>query len=1252
MTALAPPPRGDLDTAFMAGGGELGQLIRAHDWARTPLGEPASWPRSLKTVVRIMLTSRQPIWIGWGPQLVYLYNDPYRSIVGGKHPGALGRPVSSVWREIWGDIEPLLQSAMSGDGIFVESQLLIMERNGYPEETYYTFSYSPIPGDDGVPAGIICANSDETQRVIGERQLGLLREMAARAADARTVDVAVQRCMAALDANRRDLPFALVFLRAHGESALGLAGSAGAAGPWVDAAREFDMRGAPWLAGEALATQRPRIVPALPPGMAWPSGDWREAPQRAMVLPLRPSGDAGQEGVLVVGLNPYRLPEGGYTDFLELVVQQLAAAIGNAEAYEMQQRKTEELARLDRAKTQFFSNISHEFRTPLTLMLGPLQDALDRPGLAPWARERLAMVQRNGQRLATLVNALLEFSRIEAGRATSTFRPTDLAALTAELASSFRSAMEAAGLAFDVGCPALPQPVFLDRDHWERIVLNLLSNALKYTLQGGVSVRVGSAADAAVVTIEDSGVGIPEHELPRIFERFHRIEGAPARTHEGSGIGLALVQELMRLHRGRIEVESHPGRGTRFALHLPFGHAHLPAEQVRHEPAEGQPLSLAPSYEQEVLRWLPASPQQGIAGVAGQAELMTEFGERYRGTVGARIVVADDNADMRRYLKGLLAPYYRVEEAADGEAALAAVRRARPALLLSDVMMPRLDGFELIAALRADAALRTLPVILLSARAGEEARIEGLGAGADDYLIKPFTARELLARVSALIELDRLRRAGEQQLRLFLSNARMFTWDVDLRTGRLTLSENAVDVFGASPADLDAGYAFVHPDDLPSLRRSLDEAAARAGGFTQELRIVRPDNGETRWIDVRAMAVCDEAGAALALSGIAFDMTERKRMEEALRESDRRKDEFLAMLAHELRNPLAPIRNSAELMLRTTPTAAPARRSVEIIDRQVRQLARMVDDLLDISRITHGRIELEREPLELSGVIAAAVEAVGPAVQERGHWLRVVCGPPLTVQGDAARLQQCIVNLLSNAAKYTDPGGDILLQLEREGEEAVIRVRDSGVGIAPEMLPVIFDLFVQSERTLDRAQGGLGIGLSVVRRLVEMHGGRVSAASAGIGQGATFEVRLPLSVPAAAAAGLADRPEQAPRRVLLIDDNQDAAESLALMLRMDGHEVRAGFSAQDALAIAPAWRPDVVLLDIGLPGMDGYEVARRLRAALPAAPMRLIALTGYGQPEDVQRSARAGFDGHLVKPVGMQALADAIRSPGRGKGNA
>ncbi|RYY93790.1 MAG: hypothetical protein EOO24_26085, partial [Comamonadaceae bacterium] len=521
---------------FLAGGGELGALTRAHDWAATALGPAADWPRSLKTAARIMLTSRQPIWIGWGPELVYLYNDPYKAIIGGKHPWALGKPTATVWREIWKDIEPLLSSAMSGDGTYVENQLLIMERNGYPEETYYTFSYSPIPGDDGAPAGIICANTDETQRVIGERQLALLREVAARTAEARTPAQACMHCLQALATDDKDVPFALAYLAAPGEDRLRLVGSIGLPDGHPAAPAVLEPDDAPWQPGTGSDGLRP-LDPALGP---WPSGAWRDAPRQAVLLRLEAAGDSGSRGLLVIGLSPVRLYDARYRDFLGLVAKQATAAVANAEAYQAEQRRAEALAAIDRAKTAFFSNVSHEFRTPLTLMLGPLEDALAaRDALPERHVQLLDVAHRNSLRLLRLVNTLLDFSRIEAGRVQAAFQPTALAEFTRELASNFDTVTARAGLRLDIDCAPLPQPVFVDQGMWEKVVLNLLSNAFKFTFEGGITVRVQPSADGrhAVLLVADTGVGIPAGELPRLFERFHRVQGQKSRSFEGSGIG-------------------------------------------------------------------------------------------------------------------------------------------------------------------------------------------------------------------------------------------------------------------------------------------------------------------------------------------------------------------------------------------------------------------------------------------------------------------------------------------------------------------------------------------------------------------------------------------------------------------------------------------------------------------------------------------------------------------------------------------
>ncbi|WP_342709141.1 ATP-binding protein [Bradyrhizobium sp. B124] len=759
--------RGEAIERLFIGSSELAGLLRHLDWAGTSLGPPEAWPDSLKTAVRIMLTSQQPIWIGWGDELTFLYNDPYKSIIGGKHPRALGEPTRVVWREIWDDISPLLNKAMGGsEGTYVEAQLLIMERNGFPEETYYTFSYSPIPDADGLPAGIFCANTDDTQRVISERQLSLLRELASRAAEARSVGEACERSAAALATDPQDLPFAMIYLIDSQEQVARLAATSGIDRHHIGVKSQLALDGSEvWPIAEAHAGRDGALVQNLKSlfGLDFPSGGWRQAPGQAVVLPVLAAGDA-VAGFLIAGLNPFRLYDERYTSFLGLVSAQIAAAINNAQAYEEERRRAEALAEIDRAKTTFFSNVSHEFRTPLTLMLSPLEELLSEGAghLLPAQRSLADIAHRNGQRLLKLVNTLLDFARIEAGRVTASFEPVDLAGLTSDLASNFRSAIEKAGMRLAIRKEPLPDLVYVDRDMWEKIVLNLLSNAFKFTFDGEIAVAVKATPEGAEVTVSDTGTGIPASALSHVFERFERVESARGRSFEGSGIGLALVRELVKQHGGQIRVESEVDRGTSFTIMLPFGTDHLPADQVNTTAPAPRSSARAQAYLDEALGWLdgsgaadrpdPSSPED--LGVAAP----TASGRRQR------ILLADDNADMREYVRRLLEPFYDVEAVEDGRAALEAAWRRRPDLVLSDIMMPRLDGISLLNALRADKDMRGLPVIFLSARAGEEAKVEGLQIGADDYLVKPFSARELLARVAANLELSATR--SERAVRL------------------------------------------------------------------------------------------------------------------------------------------------------------------------------------------------------------------------------------------------------------------------------------------------------------------------------------------------------------------------------------------------------------------------------------------------------------------------------------------------------
>jgi PAS domain S-box-containing protein len=888
----------DKERLFL-GRSELAGLMKRFDWASTAIGLPEQWPQSLKTAVRIMLTSRQPIWIGWGDELIYLYNDPYKSIIGGKHPWALGRPASVVWSEIWQDIAPLLAKAMGGDeGTYVEAQLLIMERNGFPEETYYTFSYSPIPTDDGSVGGIICANTDDTQRVISERQLSLLRELASSAAESRSVQAACERSASALTTDPLDLPFAMIYLIEPGSPVAQLKALAGidTDHPAVKPTLSLDPGGS-WPLAEVLAQHAPALVSNLTDvfGFDFPKGGWRQPPTRAVVLPILSSSEAGRSGVLIAGLSPFRLYDQRYASFLDLVAGQITAAVNNGDAYEEQRRRAEALAEIDRAKTTFFSNVSHEFRTPLTLMLSPLEEVLAKSDelMDPDQRALIGVAHRNGIRLLKLVNTLLDFSRIEAGRVTANYEPVDLAAFTAELASNFRSAVDLAGLRLVIDAQPLPQPVWVDRDMWEKIVLNLLSNAFKFTFEGEIGVAVKVAADGgpAEITVRDTGTGIPPAELPHLFERFRRVEGARGRSFEGSGIGLALVQELVKLHGGEVRVESEFNRGSVFIITMPFGKSHIPADRLHAVPAQPSTSVRAQAYVDEAIGWLDPDSTNAPSQPSSSEDLTEDLALDV--SAGAerreRILLADDNADMRDYVRRLLAGRYEVEVVGDGQAALEAAWRRRPDLVLSDIMMPRLDGFGLLQALRHDGELRDVPVIFLSARAGEEAKVEGLEAGADDYLSKPFSARELLVRVRANIDMAALRREAlriENELRLQAQIAQeraegilasindgFFALDGDWRFSYVNaaaerlLNRSAAELLGKNHWEQ---YPATEGTALETnFRRAMNERI----GATFE-NYYAPWN---RWFDVRVYPANGRS-----ISVYFQDITERKRAEDAL----------------------------------------------------------------------------------------------------------------------------------------------------------------------------------------------------------------------------------------------------------------------------------------------------------------------------------------------------------------------------------
>lgn len=856
---------------------EIGRDLTAVDWTATPLGPVVSWPQSLRTAVNILLASRFSMWMAWGPELTFFCNAAYRrDTLGRKYPWALGRPASEVWAEIWVDIGPRIESVLStGEATWDEALMLILERSGYPEETYHTFSYSPLRDEDASVVGMLCVVREDTERVIAERRMATLRDLGSDPSVVRTERQMLDFAAEQLANNPYDLPFTLTYLFGD-DGTVQLAGTSGIEPGHPVAPAILSSSGDHSVWPVEKATQgHIALVELDGDAVKLPSGAWHEPPAEALVVPLLQQGGP-PVGFLAAALNRYRPLDDGYRGFVELVAGHIAAGVGSARSYRAQQQRAEELAELDRAKTTFFSNISHEFRTPLTLILGPIDELLGRETeLDEQTREELELIHRNGLRLAKLVNTLLDFSRIEAGRMRAEFEPVDLPAVTADLASVFRSAIERAGLTFTVDCPPLDEPVYLDREMWEKVVLNLLSNALKFTFDGSITIRVTRDDTAAVLTVCDTGIGVPAAEMPGLFERFHRIETSRARSSEGSGIGLALVKELVGLHGGAITADSAEGVGSTFTVRLPFGANHLPADQLVPAPGTGAISgAIAQPYVQEALRWLPST--SATRSDTSTTTAMTASTAAESGGERVRVLIADDNADMRDYLTNLLhTAGYEVSTVNDGRQALETVHSEVPDLIISDVMMPGLDGLALLTALRRDPLTAAMPVLLLSARAGQEASIEGLLAGADDYLVKPFAAAELLARVRANVELARLRnRHGRWRTALVDSLQEAF-FVCDEYGAIIEINTAFADILGYGQEGLP--YAPNHPwwpdaDVDPEAHRHAAEtfSGQRRGVYTVP---VTHRNGHRLWVAVSVNQAADPGSGRRVMVGTFRDVT-------------------------------------------------------------------------------------------------------------------------------------------------------------------------------------------------------------------------------------------------------------------------------------------------------------------------------------------------------------------------------------------
>jgi len=1112
------------------GESEMSGLMRRFAWEHTALGPVESWPQSLKTVIRIMLTSRFAMWMGWGPDLTFFYNDRYAKMtLGKKHPWALGKEARAVWHEIWPDIGPRIHKVLeTSEATWDEGLQLFLERSGYSEETYHTFSYSPLFGDDGRVMGMFCVVTEETERIIGERRLRSLRNLASELGTAITEADLLKRIESSLGHSKADLPFTLTYLF-QGEGGPRLACSTGlepghpAAPPELSA----DLDDPIWPFATLLSNKEVVTVEMVDQQFGgWPSGPWDRPSDRAVLVSLQKSGQDVAAGFFVAGLNPYRRFDAEYSGFIELIAGQISAGLASARAYEDERRRAELLAEADRTKTTFFTNISHEFRTPLTLMLGPLEQSIDRLelGAAPVSEEAksLRVVHRNGLRLLKLVNALLDFSRIEAGRAHARLQSVEVGSFTAELASMFRSAIEKAGLQLIVDCPPLRERAFIDPEMWEKILLNLLSNAVKFTFEGSICVRLTEEHQSFRLEVIDTGVGIAPEQLSRIFERFHRVEGPPGRTIEGSGIGLALVQELVRLQGGTIHAESTPGRGTAFTVSIPL------STQQASAPVTGDfnpdPSSHARDYVEEALRWLPEDestnwPDEHSASIESRS--LTS-----RAASPATVLVADDNPDMRGYLRRILSDQWAVRLVASGTEALAAAIADPPDLVITDVMMPGLDGFGLAKALRDNPATSQIPIIMLSARAGEEARIEGLQAGVENYLVKPFSARELVASVKAQL----LLRQRSAQFETLVNSAPIgiFVVDGDLRLRQV--NPVALPAFGNIPnligRDFDqvihAMWTKEYADEiLHAFRHTLATGEPHSRKKVTEFRTDRQLTENYEWRVDRISLPEGAFGVVCYFRDISLEV----KAEEALRQSEKLAvvGRMAASIAHEINNPLEAVTNLLYLIRMSTETD----QLPTYISLMEQELAR-VNDI-----VTHGLRFHRQATTPREEHISDLIESAAAIYQGRLHSGPVSLSRSFkdneNIWALGGELRQVFANFIGNAFDATAGGGQIILRTHDSTHWATglrgvrVTIADSGVGMSAETKGRLFEPFFTTKNI-----GGTGLGLWLSKEILQRHGAsvRVKSRDSTLRTGTVFYLFFPKTGVAGMSSGMDSAPAQ------------------------------------------------------------------------------------------------------------------------------
>lgn len=1298
---------------WLTGSSEMSKAIRAKDWSTTPLGPIESWPPSLTGALSNCLSALFPMVIYWGPNLVFFYNDSFIPVTGDKHPQCLGRNARDVWYEIWDIVGPDHERVYkTGESFLVNDQLLPMKRFGYLEECYSNHSLSPIKISNGTVGGVLGVLIESTYRVLNERRQKLLRELAQQTASAKSARDVCAFAATIFAKNTADIPFALTYLIDRDSRQAHLAGSSGfqvndpRIPDVIDLTEKENLLGK-WPINMVVQTAIAQKIPDLFKHFCvtfsshWPE----EATREALLLPIRISNQTNQTtgmfGVLVAGINPRRVLDNDYRTFFDLVSEQIANAIVNARAYEEEELRAKRLEELDRAKTAFFSNISHEFRTPLTLILDPLEDALadQIQPLPDRQSKRIEMVKRNAFRLLKLVNSLLDFSRIEAGRAQVSYVPTNLAKYTADLVSVFRSAIEKAGLTLHLDMHPIDEQVYIDKNSWEKIIFNLLSNALKFTHEGSIKVTLKRLEECVEVRVIDTGIGIPKQELPHMFERFHRIENVHGRSQEGTGIGLALTKDLVKLHCGNIQVESEEGKGSVFTVSIPLGKAHLPSDRINEEIiSEDKTGRLSVPFVEEAFSWLPTESKEDAQEKPTESTTLQTLTHP---TVRETVLLADDNSDMREYVRQLLSDHWEVYAVADGEAALQAAREIAPDLILSDVMMPKMDGFQLTQELRNDPRTALIPIVLLSARAGEESSREGLQQGADDYIVKPFTANVLIDRVKAHMELGRLRiqldkavkerthelqetiaelektasalRKSEESYRILTSISPAGIFHCDKEGEVFFMNGKASTMLGLTLEDAqgEKWTTSLHPEDKERVYTAWKNFIGRkTDHFKEEYRFLRPD-GSIIWVVGEVVSEKDDKDQVKSYVGTLTDISEAKELEKKrlrasqqveehqrmlakkAEEANEAKSAFLAHMSHEIRTPLTGVLGLLELIQEES-MSEEGRDYLKTARTSGMSLMGILNNILDISKIESHQIELEKISVNPITIAQELIQLYSPEAKKQDTNLTLNITPevPPLLIGDPVRLRQILSNLISNAVKFTKNGS---ISVTLTGQECpgnnIFNLRgaviDTGIGIKPEMLSRLFQPFMQADKSIMRQFGGSGLGLHITKSLCEIMGGEIKATSQ-VGVGSTFQFTVKMELPKKQALVLKKYPEQSgdlkkfsDLHILIAEDNPVCWKVLKTILEWEGCSLTVVENGLKAVEETKRKSYDLILMNGEMPVMGGLEATRKIRQMFNRQTLPIIGVTAH----DLDQQARflaSGMNGFLTKPVKRNTLKTEI----------